>query len=252
MLWFILSLTILILWSIPAFSALPDRPAFKVKLWRPRHPTVVILAVIVGVIGFYVRYLFPEPNVIDNWLMSFLIDLAPEMVGMAFTVVVIDELNQIRIEQQYKQELFAQLHSPVRDVAVEALRLVRANGWWEELIQQRSLSGVQWSGAILESANLAGANLRFANLAEAEFRYANLEGASLLGANLEKAALVGANLQGAELLGVNLERAALWGANLERAIYNDYTIWPEEFNPKEAGAILSNGALIEGGFMYNP
>ncbi|MEM7130496.1 MAG: hypothetical protein AAF702_29500 [Chloroflexota bacterium] len=52
-------------------------------------------------------------------------DLAPEMVGLAFTVVVIDELNQIRIEQQRKQELIEQLYSPVRDIAVEALRLVR-------------------------------------------------------------------------------------------------------------------------------
>lgn len=94
----ILSISLLIVWFAFALSALPECPDFpRIHVWRPRHPRLVVLALILGAVGFYVRYHFPHPERIENWLFAFLVDLAPEMVGMAFTVVVIDELNQLSI-----------------------------------------------------------------------------------------------------------------------------------------------------------
>lgn len=148
----ILVTLLLFIWAACAFAALPEHPDFsKIPIWRPKHPTLVVLALILGAIGFYVRYHFPNPNEIDNWFFAFIIDLAPEMVGMAFTVVVIDDLNQRRLDQQEKDRLFEQVKSPVRDIAVEALRLIRKNNWLSEVIEKYDydLAGVQWQGADL-------------------------------------------------------------------------------------------------------
>lgn len=227
MFWLILAIVVVI-YILAMFRALPEQPAFtQINIWKPRHPTLLVLAVVIGIIGFYVRYLFPDPTVIDNWLLGFLLDLAPEMVGMAFTVVVIDELNQIRIEQQHKREIIEELRSPVRDVAVEALRLVRKNGWWEEVVAQVDLTKVQWEGADLQGANLEGVDLYTANLAQADlmnsklggarFWGANLTEAKLTGANLAKVRFAGADLTGAYLFRANLEGVDLWGATLTGA-----------------------------------
>ena len=82
-------------------------------------------------------------------------------------------------------------------------------------------------GAMLYKAPLAGANLRRANL-----RGASLWDANLTGADLREADLTGANLKGADLRGADLR-----GADLQRAYYESYTVWPEGFDPKAAGAL---------------
>ena len=70
--------------------------------------------------------------------------------------------------------------------------------------------------------------------------------ADLSGKNLANMNLSGANLQGANLSGTNLKRAVLEGVNLtgaslvntilEQAIYDDQTLWPQNFNPQAKGA----------------
>lgn len=213
-------------WIILALAVLPDKPHPRFLAWQPKHPQVVIVAGIVGLIGVYLRSQFPAP---DGWVLGFLVDLAPELVGMAFTVVVIDELNQRRLDQQEKNQLFRQVKSPVRDIAVEALRLIRENDWLGEVVEKykHNLRGVQWQGAGLLKANLQGVSLNGANLQEAKLNEANLQGAHLKEANLQ-----GADLRFTNLYGTNLIRA-----NLQGARYSKETIWPENFDPKQAGAI---------------
>jgi uncharacterized protein YjbI with pentapeptide repeats len=60
--------------------------------------------------------------------------------------------------------------------------------------------------------------------------------ANLVDANLVDANLAGANLIDANIEGVNLSRTKLEGAKLGGASYSNATIWPEGFNPEEAGA----------------
>lgn len=114
-----------------------------------------------------------------------------------------------RNEENRKQELFEQLKSPVRDIAVEALRVVRKNEWLKEVIETGHLSAVQWSGA-------------------------DLSGAFLVGAKLEGADLSGADLGGAKLL----------FADLRGAKYNASTKWPEDFDPEKAGAVFVQSSRI--------
>ena len=69
---------------------------------------------------------------------------------------------------------------------------------------------------------------------------ASLQATTLIGANLMDAYLVGTHLEEADLRGANLEGADLLGAYLGGATYDKNTVWPDGFNPKEAGAILVN------------
>lgn len=85
-----------------------------------------------------------------------------------------------------------------------------------------ALSGVDVSGAWLESLALPGATLiqlkaGSANLSFADFRGADLRGADLYGADLRGADLRGADLGEARLGHGNLVAACLDGANLDGA-----------------------------------
>ena len=47
-----------------------------------------------------------------------------------------------------------------------------------------------------------------------------------------------ARLQGADLRAANLSNASLFRADLQGAIYNNYTQFPDGFDPVAAGAVL--------------
>ena len=76
-------------------------------------------------------------------------ELRTEVTGIAITVILIDELVIYRSRLERKQEIFEQLQSPVRDVAVEALRLVVKNEWLEEVIKKSLLVNGQFEGLTL-------------------------------------------------------------------------------------------------------
>ncbi len=94
---------------------------------------------------------------------------------------------------------------------------MRVNGYIVE-------PGADLTNALLQDQDLSGAKPRFALLMDA-----NLEGANLRDANLEGTLLYGANLRGADLGG----RTDLKGAEAD-----EYTIWPEGFDPVVAGVIF--------------
>lgn len=116
------------------------------------------------------------------------------------------------------------------------------------VLRGANLEGADLGGTDLEGANLEGADLRRAFLSAAGLREANLRKAFLSTADLEGTILEGADLSGADLSEANLKGAILYaalliGANLEGADlretrYNIETIWPDSFNPEEAGAVL--------------
>ncbi len=89
---------------------------------------------------------------------------------------------------------------------------MRVNGYIVE-------PGADLTNALLQDQDLSGAKPRFALLMDA-----NLEGTLLYGANLR-----GADLRGADLGG----RTDLKGAEAD-----EYTIWPEGFDPVVAGVIF--------------
>jgi hypothetical protein len=141
------------------------------------------------------------------------------------------------------------------------------------------------SGVTFEEANLSYANLSYAclvncrfNLHKANLTKANLQHAFLEVANITDAVLKDVNLNDAEIYGVDftgsdfrgaslgfhargrivMENTNLCGVDLRRikdfsgiyvwtgAIYDSKTLWPEGFNPTEAGAVLCVGKNTKG------
>ncbi|MBN1221464.1 MAG: pentapeptide repeat-containing protein [Anaerolineae bacterium] len=96
------------------------------------------------------------------------------------------------------------------------------------------LRGINLEQVFLVRANLEGANLGAANLKGAKLNEANLDCTNLGGADLSWANLSDANLSQTYLRGAELQRIKLTAAT-----YNDDTVWPDDFNPQELGAVLS-------------
>jgi hypothetical protein len=118
-------------------------------------------------------------------------------------------------------------------------------------LENATLVGGDFSGANLVGAVLRGADLRSANFSGASLVRAELQGANLVltdleGAQLRWAELRGSNL-GARLRGADMRWADLRGADLTQAfdldeatlidaLFDDQTVWPENFDFEAAGA----------------
>lgn len=271
----ILSTLLLFVWVALAFPALPECPDFskslmerpRISMYQVRHYSLVIVAVILGGMGFYIRYYFSDQNQISYWLWNLIFDLAPEMIGMAFTLLVIDQLQQLWAKQQEqeqeKEKLIRQMGSDSNSFALDALRQIKQEHWLyrgdlcgqlfrhanlqEAHLESADLREADFTGANLQHsslirANLQRARLKVAHLQGAELHHANLQGAVLENADLREAILYDTNLQGANLHGAylqaaNLSHANLRDADLSWANYSGDTVWPHGFDPKAAQAI---------------
>lgn len=115
------------------------------------------------------------------------------------------------------------------------------------------LEGTNFSNAHLESsvfiyaklkeARLLGANSpmstwMYADLEAADLRLVVFREANLRYANFQRANLVGTNFEGAHLGGANLANTNTLGAFLQNAKYTKDTLWPDNFDPNEHGAVL--------------
>ena len=104
------------------------------------------------------------------------------------------------------------------------------------------LDGINWRAAWLEGGVFKGASLKRArlecvNLFRADLRGAILDGASLNDSTLDGADLTGASLRKSDLRWISLRGAILDGADLTGALYDDYTVWPDGFDPVGRGAV---------------
>lgn len=151
-------------------------------------------------------------------ILPVLESLAPELVGIAVTILIIDKLNQRQSDRQEKQQLLEQLRS--RDVVhvKNGVARLRAKGW----LMDGTLCGLLLEKANFKQINLKSADFSRMILQEACFAQANLEKVCLEGVDLQRADLQGANLSEVKLLngdltGADLTRANLLGAQVDRA-----------------------------------
>ena len=98
---------------------------------------------------------------------------------------------------------------------------LRHEGGKKARLDQKDLSGLDFSRAHLNKINLNGANLKEADLSLTDLSGASLIRADLEGANLQYARLADANLKFAELSGAQLISANLCGATLDGADLSD-------------------------------
>jgi hypothetical protein len=157
----------------------------------------------------------------------------------------------------HKQATIRQMGSQSNELALQAVRMVREQGWLRDgscrsarlsmanlqkaNFEYGDLAGADLGAANLEAARLGNVNLQFAkliaaNLGDASLVAASLQFADLQSANLQGARITDADLYGADLTEANLQDATLalsrlHGATFTGATYNHATIWPADFPP---------------------
>lgn len=216
------------------------------RIWRDYQGLYVISGVLIGLL------LFPFLELIINDLSELLIGIVPEAIGIVFTVVIINQLNQQREVQrkitERKEWLVRDVGSTVKDIAIKAIDELRVYGLLtgnNGILQKAVLRYANLSEADLMATNLSEANLGNAKLSEAKLSYANLKGANLNSANLEGAKLWSANLSSATLINANLSGANLVYANLSGAFLQganlDNVTWEIETSGRTSAATLPDG-----------
>lgn len=119
-------------------------------------------------------------------------------------------------------------------------------------LQNADLSGAPLSNLTLAGADLTGANLQNADLSNADITYALFDSANLSNANLKNCTLysyvpegtntlrgfkntnlTNANLTYAILYQTDLSSATLTGAIFKNTTYDQFTTFPEGFDPKQ-------------------
>lgn len=108
---------------------------------------------------------------------------------------------------------------------------------------KEDLSKTVFLGAWLPNSNISGSDIRFSDFTASNLSGANLSNVKAKGVVFYDAVLSNTDLNGADLQGADLRWADLTGANLQNAnlqgsIYDFNTVWPEGFDPDEAGAFL--------------
>lgn len=140
-------------------------------------------------------------------------NLFTELMGIAFTALVIDWIYRLRIRHELRNRLVREAGSRSNAIAIGAVEWLRAEGWLEG--NEGLLQGEDTN---LDNANLEGADLRGANLRGTRLRKANLGGADLSRANLQNAKLYRADFTGARVLGTDFKYADLRSADLRAAV----------------------------------
>jgi uncharacterized protein YjbI with pentapeptide repeats len=105
------------------------------------------------------------------------------------------------------------------------------------LFWRSSLINASLGNAKLRLAKLGWTDLRESFLEDTDLRGADLRRADMRSANLRRANLSGADLRGSDLRETrNLDQAILIGVKV-----NDDTKWPDTFDMKAAGVVVSSG-----------
>lgn len=101
----------------------------------------------------------------------------------------------------------------------------------------------------LAKVNLHGANLKGADMGDSDLKGIDVSNADLTGGSVSRSDMTGANLKGANLTrtdmkwtvlrGADLTGATMTGAMVSFAPYDANTKWPEGFDPKAGGAVLT-------------
>lgn len=212
-----------------------------IRWWTVSKMGVVLLLVAIpgSVVAHYVQGGDSDPSLF-TLLEEFYANTSWELIGIAVTVLIIDNMYRTHEVQQEKDRLMRQLSSPDEHIAFEGLERMRAHGWLEDSV----LQGASLQGANLHKANLQEAHLQEAHLQNADLRGADLLGALLTDAHLHEANLEGANLHLADLRGAILEDAHLRGVNLEAA----WGVTDQQLMEADAllDAIMPNGERYDG------
>jgi uncharacterized protein YjbI with pentapeptide repeats len=242
-----------------------------ITIWRDNRWLFVIAGMLLGIL------ITPAIEQITGNLNALIGNLVPEAVGIIFTVLILDRLENNRNKAELKNRLLNEVRSPSSGTAVTALDWLRRDNWLDDdTFKGKTMLNVNWEGAYvgdlnLEAAlltranfkyvfnaaivggveeihpiNLQKANLYRANLSNTFLRQANLSIADLHEANLSYADLGQANLSYAKLHEANLNYARLHEANLSYAKLHEANLSYADLHE----AILTSADLGQANLSY--
>ncbi|QPC80929.1 pentapeptide repeat-containing protein [Phototrophicus methaneseepsis] len=165
----------------------------------------VLLSVIYVIVAIISFSLFPELEKV-----KLLDGLTTELLGVLFVFLVIDYYRESEaMEQQerrkkealldYKNGLERQARSRNNNNALDAIDIIREEGWLDGSTDTNLLEDVN-----LASSDLTGANLREARLSNTDLSNSNLTNADLRGADLTNTKFINAKLVATLLVGSKL------------------------------------------------
>jgi len=132
-------------------------------------------------IGIMIGVVFSQIlTLISDHLSDFLYNLAPEAVGIVFTVLVLNRFDQLREDRQTFERLIREMHSRYNQFALQAIEELRVLGW----LSDGRLRGYELKGSNWKDANLYQANLTECDLQRVDFENADLYQANLIGAKV--------------------------------------------------------------------
>ena len=148
-------------------------------------------------------------------------DVAARCIGLVQLALVRSRCQEL--EEKLRDQLQGQIDASTQDLVL--YKEVKDKS-------QRKEEFSKLRGAMLKNMNLSGAIMTKADLDEAD-----LQGANLVETDLKRSNLYGADLRGAILMNADLAGADLDRAKLDGAKYDEYTIFPQGFDPKARGLI---------------
>jgi len=175
------------MWAIWGIAKLNLTPKLSTWLRKPQNQ-INLWATTLAVSGI-ASLLFCDENSVFN-------NLAPEAIGIAVTVHLIDRLYHNKEIIETKQKIIDQLRSPSNAVALEAARVSLDNGWFKD----SSLDNIDLRKADLQDAELIGTKLKNINFSGANLTRVKFGGAIIENSNFYKTIMLKTEFDGAELL----------------------------------------------------
>lgn len=168
--------------------------------------------------------IYPLFQLIESDLNEFLLSLVPEVVGIVFTVFIIDRLDRNREYRLIREQLIRKMQSRDNQTALQAVEELR--------VMHHLMDGT------LRGKDLRGAALRDCNLYQADLRDADLINADLYNADLYEAKLAGAKISVEQLISTKTMRWAVMpdGSKYDGRynLYHDFAVMErKEFDPTD-------------------
>ncbi len=98
----------------------------KYNLVRLVGVVLLVLALLVGGIGFFTQHPRAEPS---DFIADFYANLSSEFAGIALTILIIDYLNERRDDQRRRAQLIREMGSSNNAIALRAVAELRAEKW---------------------------------------------------------------------------------------------------------------------------
>lgn len=135
--------------------------------------SIFILGLVLGMTGLAI-----VQSILADGVLSIAESLFPEFIGIAFTVFVLDKLDERRGNRMLREQLIRRAKSQYNPTALQAIEELRVLELLQEnIFKGQDLAGADWSNASLYQADLRGLDLSHVMMFGADLRSARLQDA---------------------------------------------------------------------------